>query len=261
MDVEVPVEPVSTEPLSASTELEAVAALLKDTQAQPDVEPAEKPEKPEVPPEKWDLKSVAEKLQVDPAKLYELKLKASDGSEVSIGELKDGHKSRTDLDQLQQGLTKQRGEFEADRLRAERELRRLASGDPKAWDEVQNERLSRERESLLRKIPQWADSGVVVADRKAITDRLVEHGFPENIVDFVEDHRLFDFALSAVKDRKELLALKAAKAEAEKPKPKPAIVPKAAKPASEAVQFGRVKAAVTSGRLSSLSAVEQILKG
>lgn len=219
--------------------------------------------------EKLDLKSVAERLGVDPGELYgALKVKLADGEELSVGDLKDRLKPQAEIEALKANLTKARGEFEADQIRQQRELNAILSAiphqsvNPQLFELHQSqraERLSREREALLRAIPEWADTGVITAERKQLGDYLSEYGYPEGTLDQVEDHRLFVILRAAAKDRAELQKLRAEKAKAEQPKPKIAVRPQPAKPQTEGQRFGTIKGAVTSGRLSPVAAVEKLL--
>ena len=241
-----------------------VEAILRDAfspKPEETLEPSKEPAAPP-PPEKWDLASVAEKLQVKPEKLYELKFKTVDGSETSLSEIKDSLKSHAEV-------TKARAELEADRIAAQRELSKLYASIPKeqvrpeltqAFEAYQADQRSREREALLRTIPEWSDTGVVTAERKQIQDYIEQFGFPRDAIEYVEDHRLFRLTRQAMKDQQELKVLKAKAAEAEKPKAKVASAPTAGRP-TEAQKFGQLKAAVTSRRVSPEAAVEQILRG
>lgn len=245
--------------------LKAVIDLLNGQQDQPPA--AETPEtgnQAEPPAEKWDLKTVAEKLSVDPSKFYELKVKAGDGQELSIGELKDAWKSKADLDGFKAEVDKAKADWMADQIRTQRELAEVLNAiDPnsvrpellQAWQRQQAERLSRERELTLRNIPEWSDARKETADKAAILETIKGYGFTQADLDNSSDHRLFRMLRDLVNTKAELASLKT------KPQPKPGIAPKAGKPATEAQQFGRIKGAVTSGRISPQAAVERLLRG
>lgn len=250
----------------AQGDLKAVMDLLQGAQdSAPDTETPEAGSQAEAPPaEKWDLKTVAEKLQVDPSKLYELKVKAGDGHELSIGELKDAWKAKADLDGIEANLTQQRANWQADQIRTQRELEQILSAiDPQqvrpelmqAWEARQKDYLSREREATLRAIPEWSDARKETADKAAILEALKPYGFTSADLENAVDHRLFRMLTDLVKTKAELASLKT------KPQPKVAAAPKAGKPATEAQQLGRLKGAVTSGRISPQAAVEKLLRG
>lgn len=224
----------------------------------------ESPAEPAPPAEKWDLVTVAEKLQVDPSKLYEhLKVPLRDGAELTVSELKDAWKSKADLDGIEANLTKERATWQADQLRNQRELEQILSAiDPNqirpelmaAWEARQKDYLSREKEATLRTIPEWSDARKEQADRAAILEAIKPYGFTSADLEHAVDHRLFRMLRDLVATKAELASLKT------KPAPKVAAAPKAGKPQTEAQQFGRLKAAVTTGRKSPNTAARELLK-
>lgn len=246
--------------------LKAVIDLLNGSQdSAPETETPETGNPADTPPaEKWDLKTVAEKLSVDPAKFYELKVKAGDGHELSIGELKDAWKSKADLDGFKAEVDKQKAEWMADQIRTQRELQEVLSAiDPQsvkpeliqAWQRQQAEAASREREMTLRRIPEWSDARVEAKDKAAMVEAFKAFGYsPAELAD-LRDHRAFLMGRELVRLQAEVAALKT------KPAPKVAVAPKAGKPQTDAQQFGRVKAAVSSGRMTPQAAVERLLRG
>lgn len=239
---------------------EEVDDILREAFSPPE-QSAEKqePEKSD-PPETWDIKTAAERLGVEPAELYN-RLKVSLGDEeLTVGQLKDRVKPQKDFEADRERLVKDRGELEADRIAARREIAALQSGNREAYEAGRNEFLSREREALLRKVPEWADAGVVTADRAKIAELVKAFDFPPNTLDYVEDHRLFVLLRSYARDRAELQQLREAKAKAERPTPKVAVAPKGGQPPTAAQQFGRLKAAVTKGQVSRGAAIEAILR-
>ena len=247
--------------------LEAELSPPAETQADPAEADPPEPQRAE----KLDIKSVAERLGVDPGELYgALKVKLADGEELSVGDLKDRLKPQAEIETLKQNLTKARGEWEASKIRQSRELQAILSAIPQQAVSPQllelhqsqrAERLSREREALLRAIPEWADTGVITAERKQLSDYLAETGWPEGTVDAIEDHRLFVTLRAAAQDRAELQKLRAEKAKAEQPRPKVAAKPQPARPQTEGQRFGQIKGSVASGRMSPVSAVEKLLSG
>lgn len=226
------------------------------------VPPAEPEELAEKPP--LDLKTLAEWLKVDPSELYGLKFKTASGAELTVSEIKDRVQSLSEIENQRDETRKLRAELEADRIRYEREQAALLAAIPKehvsrelldTWQKQQTEHLSREREAMLRTIPEWVDSAVVTADRARMVELISEYGFTGSDLENVTDHRLLrlvrDFAKASAK----------AKAEAKPPPVKVAAAPKKALAASAAMQFGRIKAAVTKGQMSQKAAVDAILSG
>lgn len=247
--------PAAQRPLS-----EQLDDILREA-ASPPEEPAEtQPPDAPLPAEKWDIKTVAEKLGTDPAQLYNALTVSLGDEELTVGQLKDRLKPQKDFEVSQQQLVRERGELEADRLAARREIAALQSGDREAYERGRSEYLSREREALLRAIPEWADAAVVTADRKRIGDLVREFGFPETVLDQVEDHRLFRLLRAYERDRAELTTLRAEKAKASQPKPKVAVQPRSGAPPTEAQRFGRIKAAVTKGQMTKGAAIDAILR-
>ena len=250
---------------------EDVADILREASAPPAAAPETEHQAEQKPPEKVTVKAVAERLGVDPSEVYAtLKVALADGEELSISELKDRVKPQAEIETLKQNLTKARGEWEADQIRQTRELQAILNAIPQQAVSPQllelhqsqrAERLSREREALLRAIPEWADTGVITAERKQLSDYLAETGWPEGTVDQIEDHRLFVTLRAAAKDRAELKKLRADKAKADQPKPKVGVKPQPGKPATEAQRFGQMKAAVTRGQMGKVEAVAKILSG
>lgn len=244
--------------------LAAVEALLGGVQAAPG-EAEETPPSPEPAAEMpaFDLPSVAERLGVEPSELYEkLTLKTADGQEHSLGSIKDRLQKLSEVEKVELELTRQRGEFEADRIRAERELGRLLQAIPKDRVDPQlveivkaqeAERAERGREELYRVMPEWA----IPEKRGALKDAVLESARAYRIspaeMEQVSDYRLL-WMLS------DLHRMKAAARAAEKqPEPKVASRPRAAKEPSPAQKLGHLKAAVTTRRISPETAVAKLL--
>ena len=227
----------------------------------PEAQETEPPPATPEPAEKLGIKAVAERLGIDPGELYNALTVNLGDEELTVGQLKDRVKPLKELEADRAALLQQRGELEADRMAARREIAALQSGDRAAYERGRSEYLSREREAMLRAIPEWADPAIVTADRKRIGDLVKEFGFPEGVLDLVEDHRLFKLLKGYERDRAELQQFRKAKAEAEKPKPKVAARPVQASPRTDAQRFGQIKAAVTKGQISREAAVASLLKG
>ena len=255
---------------------EQVMRILRGESAAPE-QPAGVPDsaEPAAAPREREpvtIKAIAEKFGVEPADLYrELKLSIGDGEELSLEDVKARHKDIAKLDAERISVVRQRGELEADRIAQQRELAKLRAATPaervdpsmaQAYERYAAENRSREHEALLRAIPEWADKGVITADRKAMQDYLRDTGgWPAESIDHIEDHRLFRTLRQAVQDRKELLALKAEKAAAGQPKPKVGVAPRGGSSQTPGQKLGVLKAAVTKGTLTQTAAVDRILQG
>lgn len=242
-----------------------VEDILRGVQPDPAVAPPEtvgtaEPEA-ETP---LDIGAIAERLGVDPAKLYDARIPLADGAEpVTLGQLKDAYRDAQALEAARSEVTKARGEWQADQLRQQRELDEILSAirqdaiDPQlaqAVQKVNRERLSREAEALFRTVPEWTDQKTRDADLVQMVDTLTPYGITRADLDAVTDHRVLRaFRRLAHLER----AVKVTTAP--KTPPKSAQAPKKAAQPTPGQEFGRLKAAVTQGRVSRVEAVNRIL--
>lgn len=241
-----------------------IAQLLRGEGESPvEVPPETEPSTP-TPAEKLDLKSVAERLGVDPAALYELEVTTGDGETLKLGALKDGYQAVKGLEKSREELAKERGTWQAEQIRTERELGDLLSALPResitpelqqTVERITRERVSRETEALYRKVPEWSDANIRSADVRLMIDHLKPYGFTEGDLNAVLDHRLLAYFRDQAK-----LGAKLAKA---KPEPAAPRVGQAPRRANEtpAQEFGRLKAAVTKGQMSKTDAIGRLLRG
>ena len=222
----------------------------------------------EPPGESWDLKSVAEKLQTDPAKLYEgLKVAMDDGSELSVSALKDAYKPIAELDKARTKLVDEVTSSKRDIVAAEQELMAVLTHPdvarlltPELLQDVQRRAAGKrqaEAERLLERIPEWKDPVSRAADWADIRTVGREHGFTDAELKLAEegfaDHRVLSLLRAAAKGAKP--------AAPAKPAAKVAVKPAKGGNPSEAQRFGQLKAARTTGRMSPEAAVEALLKG
>lgn len=254
---------------------EQVERILRGGSAPSEQQPGTAdPAEPEAPRERapLNLKAIAEQSGVELADLYrELKISVGDGQEVSLEDVKGRYKDTTQLEEDRKSVVKLRGELEADRIAQQRELAKLKAVTPaeradpqmaQVYEQYKADYISRERESMLRAIPEWAEPAVVVAERKQLQDYLATHGgWPADTVDQIDDHRLFVTLRQAVQDRKELGALKAEKAKAEQPREKIGIAPRRGGDSNHRQQVGGLKTAVAKGQMTATEAVNRLLKG
>lgn len=262
-------QPAETPPEYRSRE-QQVEAILTGADQPPAEEPPQAAETPapaepaaEMP---LDLTALAERLGVEPAKLYEARIPLADGAEpVTLGQLKDAYRDSQQLEAQRSELTQQRGEWHADQLRQQRELEEVLAAIPadridpqlaQAVQKVNRERLSREAEALYRTVPSWTDAKARDADLVQMQAHLAQYGITRQDLDAVTDHRLLrmmrDAALTAAK-----LTAKPAPA----PPQKGAAAPRRATQPSPAQQHGRLKAAVKQGQMRPADAVAKILGG
>lgn len=266
---------------AASREAEAPAARFTDpvsevekllnpepAQDEPSPEMGDQAEQDTQPGESWDLKSVAEKLQTDPAKLYEsLKVALEDGTEISVSALKDAHKPVAELDKARTKLVEEVTSAKRDIVQAEQELVALLTHPslaqhltPELLRSVQDTaaaKRSTEAERLLARIPEWKDPVTRAADWADIRTVGREHGFTDAELKLAEegyaDHRLLSLLRAAAKGSKPPAPAK--------PAAKVAVKPSKGGNTSEAQRFGQLKAARTTGRMSPEAAVQALLRG
>jgi len=229
----------SSEYSSEETELLAAVAALSGKKA-PEKEPksaegtdepekaaegtdeAEKAEKPaDDEPENKTIKALAEKLGVDAADLYKVKIPMSNGESMSLGQLKDAVQSGLDVDSQKQELTQQQIEFENRRLKERAEVTALLNKvkhaiTPEMVEQTRAERdqhLATERKALLDAIPEWKDAETYTKDRAALVEFVNEYGVSEAEFSNTADHRLVKLVRDAYRLKQ---ALSSANAEAKK---------------------------------------------
>lgn len=176
-------------------QLSQVAALLRGEK------PGEPTKQPDKPPEKKELKTIAdaaERLGIPIEKLYELEFGVgNDQQKYSLGKLKDHFTARNDfeIERLRWGETK--AQQEADNVRARNEVLELVSLLPK--DAIKPEvmtklrerhtaHITRENARTLEVIPDWKDEKVREADMAGMREHLTSAGFPAKYLDNIIDH-------------------------------------------------------------------------
>lgn len=260
---------VKDTPLSRVEAILAAAMQSEETQTPAD-EPQETEDSPaDAPIEKWDIKSLAEKLGTEPAKLYEqLKVSLADGEEVTVSELKDRFRPAQELEKARKAFGEDQARAVTELEEAKREFTALLSSlDPRhltpenlRMAQEQSEAWkSRQTQGLLKALPEWKDPVSRTADWADIGPVAREYGFSETDValakagqaDYRFIHAMRDLARLKAKERAGTL----------KPAPKVAAAPKPARPQTEAQKLGAIRAQVTKGNLSKVAAVEAVLKG
>lgn len=215
---------------------------------------------------RYDLKTVAERLQVDPATLYEnLRIRAADdGEELSLGQLKDSYRSASELEKARGVLLEETTTSRKEVAQAQQELAILVQHlnrdlKPELLQEVsrlaENQRTS-QSEALLKALPEWKDPIRKAADWADIVKVAQQAGYTEADMRLAQagyaDHRMIRLAL---------LAAKPQKAPAEPRPKKVAVEPKRANPQTAAQQFGQLKAQVKQGRIRPEEAGARLLQG
>lgn len=261
--------PAETQPEHRSKE-QQVEDILRDAFQAPDAQPPEAPEtgaEPEPAAETpLDVAGLAEKLGVDPAKLYEVRVPLPNAAEpVTLGQLKDAWQDAQAIEAQRSEVTKLRGEWHADQLRQQRELDEILTAirpeaiSPElrgAVEKVNRERLSREAEALLRTVPEWADSKTRETDLAGMAATLSTYGITRTDLDALTDHRV----LRAFRRLAQLERAVEAKPVPRQP-PRAQQAPRRSPQPTPAQDFGRLKAAVTKGNIRPADAVAKILGG
>lgn len=133
--------------------------------------------------------------------LYKLTISLDDDSEpVTVEQLKDSYKQRSDFEVERLEFAETRSQQEAELLRAKSELNDILQALPKnavSKDLLQKIRdkheaqMNAERAKTLDAIGSWKDEAVRTADLKAMSEHLGQYGLPVDYLSQVQDHRLF----------------------------------------------------------------------
>lgn len=156
------------------------------------------------------LKAAAEMLGVEVEDLYSLEIPSSRQGEkpYTLGTLKDLAASEDDHTVRTLQLDADRRSFERERVTAETEIRETLALLPE--DALKPEALkklragietkhAREREAILKVIPEWSDEAVRLQDMRAMVEYLKGYGLPETTLMEHFDHRIFRFVRNAMR--------------------------------------------------------------
>lgn len=135
--------------------------------------------------------------------LYGLTISLDDDSEpVTIEQLKDHFKERSEFDLNVIEFEETRTQQEGDLLRAKAELQEILQALPKnavkpevlqKIREKSDARLTEERAKTLQVIPDWKDEKKREADLSAMSEHLQDYGFPNNYLESVVSHQHFKY--------------------------------------------------------------------
>lgn len=188
-----------------------------------------------------DLASLAERLGVDPAALYDVAVPMADGEEpMTLGALKDAARElrQSEIDRLEWDTeaTRQRNELS----NAREELTQLAAMIPESMRTPEAlaaargeiERVQRAEARLaLQRVPEWANPKVYEADQAEMAEHLEQFGFRADELGSVVDHRLLAYVRHNAKREQRIGKLLAsAKAARESGAPRRGATQKATKP-------------------------------
>lgn len=195
------------------------------------------------------LKDAADRLGVEPDRLYDLEVTTGDGETVSLGELKDAWQDRAAAERE----TAQRSDAIDERETAlSRDAQRLGQMVQELARTVGPQRLgqvaqlqeqhaqqvrAQERELMLHVLPELRDAARLDAFREELVEGLGAYGFTARDLD-ISDHRLVWFARDALRAMRKLKELRAA------PDPVPSKPPKARRPRGRGDDGGAKAAAV-----------------
>lgn len=154
--------------------------------------------KPKGKPKAFD--DVAERLGVDVKDLYGVELTTGKGKKVTLGSLKDLADKSEDFEVRETQFAERVAKQEAEWTRAQTEFAELMSlVDPKAIkpelrDKVRQKvdaDVKRERELVLKTIPEWQDQTVREAELGAMVEFLKDFGIHESFLSATMNHKLF----------------------------------------------------------------------
>lgn len=156
-----------------------------------------------------DLAAVAERLGVQVADLYAVKVPASGGREpLTIGQIKDRFAEFESLEADRLQFSESRIQQERDLEQARAEIRELLSAIP--GEHLKKEVLQRvaqrvaerntaARAKVVEVIPEWRDENLRTTETKEL-DKLMEgYGFPAGFASGIHDARLLKFMRDAMR--------------------------------------------------------------
>lgn len=170
----------------------------EDTSAQPGQDGQPGKAKPAKPPK--SLEEVAEKLGLEVSELYKLAIPTGmkEGESLSIAELKDANKARSEFAVKELQFEETRLAREQELMRAEGELQELLMHLPKEVLKPENlkaaqarleTRAAKQRELTLKAIPDWQNSDTRKAELGEMVEHMKQYGFPPSYLSSISDHR------------------------------------------------------------------------
>lgn len=142
---------------------------------------------------------LAGKLGLELEDLYKLEVsQATDGSPVTVENLKDHYARQDDIDLRELEFEERRTQHEAEMMRAQEELREIMAAlpekaiKPEVLQKVREKHEAQvrlERQRALELIPEWKDEKTRTADIEGMVEHLQQYGYPVNYLERVADHR------------------------------------------------------------------------
>ena len=171
---------------------------METPEAEPVPEPApDDPEAPETEPAPKSIKALAEKLGVETSELYDIKLSMPDGTELSLGALKDQYQDIQTLTTEREALDERRIAFDTEISAKTSELEALAqvvdpsritAEEKQAYNTFVEQQLARESKLLLQTTPEWADPIQREADLKLMLEHAGKFGMSEGELRSIKSH-------------------------------------------------------------------------
>jgi len=164
---------------------------------------------------RYSVKDLAAKLELTPKQLYAaMDVKLSDGSTMTLSELKDlavkgksidSHTERRDKDYNELMVQRREVETIAQKLANEGKLSEATIQEVK---EQYNQRMASEMKLLLKALPDWENQSIRTKEVKQVAEYARQYGISSQELDaLVTDHRLMklirDVATKPVKQSKE----------------------------------------------------------
>ena len=196
------------------------------------------------------IKELAEALEISPKKLYDMEVATGDGETVSIGALKDAWSERAtasresehrklELDKRESALAREQQLFGQMALEV-RQTGRMTPETQKRAEQAQQMQQARQREMMLRVIPELADSAKLDGFREQVVKGLAEYGYGPHELN-MSDHRMIWFIRDALRNKARLAKLDSWTPPAKEP-------PKAQAPGRRAVSPDKAGQVITRAR-------------
>jgi len=184
--------------------------------AEPDTKAADDAGVPETVEAPKNIKALAERLDVEVSELYDIGISMPDGTEMSLGALKDQYQDATELTQKQDELSDRRVKFDTELSSKQAEIEAIAEvidlsrftpEEQQNYTAYRQAEHDRETRALLATTPEWADKIQREADHKLMGEFAAKYGMSEGELNGIRSHKVVriirDAALKSVKAAKQ----------------------------------------------------------
>jgi hypothetical protein len=191
------VPPPAPDPEMETPEAEQVEAATDDEEVPETEQPAPS-----------TIKELAEKLGISAEEMYGVKVSMPDGSEMTLGGLKDQHQTVEALNTERDTLDDRRIAFDTESSARQTEFDDLATvvgtenippQVKQAYDRFQQERSARETKALLATTPEWKDPVQREADQAQMLEHVQKFGMSEVELNALTSHKLVRIIKDAAK--------------------------------------------------------------